>query len=69
MIPLCARQPVPPTGRRVSVSGVDIGRFADGVGVEHWASMDRLGLLQQLGILESGRPTGPTEAAAGATSG
>jgi len=43
----------PPAGRRVSISGVDIGRFAGGKGVEHWARMDQLGLLQQLGVIEA----------------
>jgi predicted ester cyclase len=44
---------LPRTGRRVSISGVDIGRFAGGRGVEHWASMDPLGLLQHVGAIEA----------------
>lgn len=43
--------PIPPTGRRVSVETVDIARIADGKIVESWGLDDRLGLLQQLGIV------------------
>lgn len=43
--------PFPPTGRRVKVETVDIARIADGKIVESWGLDDRLGLLQQLGIV------------------
>jgi hypothetical protein len=32
------------------MSGITIERFADGKVVESWRSMDRLGLLQKLGL-------------------
>lgn len=38
-----------PTGRRVSVTGMSINRFADGKVAEAWTQWDNLGLLQQLG--------------------
>lgn len=40
---------VEPTGNRVEVRGVQIGRFADGRIVERWGSTDELGILQQIG--------------------
>lgn len=42
---------VPPTGRRVTVSGVHVLRVQDGKLVEHWGNNDDLGLLRQLGAL------------------
>ena len=42
---------IPPTGRRVTVTGIDIARVSDGKIVEQWAEMDTLGLIQQLGAL------------------
>jgi steroid delta-isomerase-like uncharacterized protein len=42
---------VPPTGRKVTVSGVNIERFENGKIVEHWSQFDMAGLLRQLGAL------------------
>ncbi len=42
---------IPPTGRQVTVAGIDINRFAEGKSVEHWLNMDTLGMLQQLGVI------------------
>jgi steroid delta-isomerase-like uncharacterized protein len=42
---------IPPTGKRVSIAGIDIIRVTDGMMAEHWLSVDQLGLLQQLGII------------------
>ncbi len=39
------------TGRRVTVSAIDISRVADGRIVEHWEQSDALGLMQQLGVV------------------
>ncbi len=44
---------VPPTGKRVSMTGIAIYRIADGKIVEKWGEQDRLGIMQQLGILPS----------------
>jgi steroid delta-isomerase-like uncharacterized protein len=41
-------QGIPPTGRRVSATGVGIGRIENGRIVETWAEYDALGLVQQL---------------------
>jgi steroid delta-isomerase-like uncharacterized protein len=40
---------VAPTGRRVSVTGIDIVRVADGKIVEHRGLTDIVGLMRQLG--------------------
>ena len=39
-----------PTNRSVEVDVIDIGRFKDGMMVEHWGIADQLGLLLQLGF-------------------
>lgn len=45
---------IAPTGKRVEVRGVQIGRFADGQIVERWGSTDELGILSQLGATVDG---------------
>jgi predicted ester cyclase len=47
----------PPTGRSISVSGINIERFKDGKIVEHWSQFDALGLLRQIGALPSPEQT------------
>ena len=42
---------IPPTGKRVTVTGIEIFRLAAGKIIEHWNSYDDLGLFQQLGAL------------------
>lgn len=44
---------IPPTGKQVRVTGIDITRYAGGKAVEHWGNQDTLGLLQQLGVIPS----------------
>ena len=39
----------PPTGNAIDVEVFDLFRLADGKLVEHWAMVDTLGLLKQLG--------------------
>ncbi len=41
---------MPATGKYASWSEIHISRFKDGKIVEHWASVDQLGMLQQLGL-------------------
>jgi steroid delta-isomerase-like uncharacterized protein len=43
---------IPPTGRAVEVSGIDIVRFVDGRMVEHWGNQDNMGMMRQLGLIE-----------------
>ncbi len=40
-----------PTGRRISVSGINVYRIVGGRIVAEWEQMDSLGMLQQLGVL------------------
>ncbi|MGI8945202.1 MAG: ester cyclase [Thermoleophilaceae bacterium] len=39
---------IAPTGRKIEIRGLQIGRFEDGRIVERWGSSDELGILQQL---------------------
>jgi steroid delta-isomerase-like uncharacterized protein len=49
---------LPATGKRVLVSGIAISRIEDGRIVERWLEIDRLGWLQQLGIVPLAEPAG-----------
>lgn len=44
-------QGMPPTGNRVTATGIGIGRIENGRIAEAWAAYDALGLMQQLGAL------------------
>lgn len=41
---------LPPTGRTVRFSGIEINRMADGKVAEHWFQLDALTLFEQLGL-------------------
>jgi steroid delta-isomerase-like uncharacterized protein len=41
----------PPTGKKVTLTGMGIDRYEGGKIVESWANMDDLGLIQQLGVV------------------
>ena len=43
---------IAPTGRRVTLSGIDIYRIVGSQLIEHWHEIDALGLMQQLGRRE-----------------
>jgi steroid delta-isomerase-like uncharacterized protein len=43
---------IPPTGKKVKFSAIDIDRISHGKFVECWSNMDELGLMQQLGVIE-----------------
>jgi steroid delta-isomerase-like uncharacterized protein len=42
---------VAPTGKRMSITGIDIFRIADGQIVEAWVNSDFFGLLQRIGAI------------------
>ena len=42
---------IPPTGRQVTIAGIDILRVSDGKIQEIWWGYDMLGVLQQLGVI------------------
>ena len=51
-------QGIPPTGRRVRVTGIWIDRVADGQIVERWGVVDMMGLMQQLGATSAAEQAG-----------
>jgi predicted ester cyclase len=48
---------MPPTGRRISVEAVDIGRIADGQAQERWGGLNMYALLTQLGVIPAPQPS------------
>ncbi len=42
---------IPPTGKHIRVSWIQIWRIADGKFVEHWVEADMMSVMQQLGVL------------------
>jgi predicted ester cyclase len=46
-------QGIPPTGKRVTFTTMDIYRMVDGKIAEHWAELDAMGMMQQLGVIPS----------------
>ena len=42
---------IPPTGRDVTVAGIQICRIVDGKVVEDWTELDNMGMMQQLGVV------------------
>jgi predicted ester cyclase len=47
---------IPPSGRPITITGIDIQRVADGKIVEVWHQEDILGMLQQIGALPEPPP-------------
>lgn len=41
---------IPPTGKPIEVAVLDLFQIRDGQLIEHWALLDNLGMLKQLGI-------------------
>ena len=44
---------IPPTGKVIKSTGINIFRIEAGKIVEHWNNADDLGLMQQLGVIPS----------------
>ena len=42
---------IPPTGKHVKWTLTSLHRIADGQIAEHWTEMDKIGLMQQLGVI------------------
>jgi predicted ester cyclase len=40
-----------PTGKQMTLTGIDIVRIKDGKAVERWGNFDDLSLMRQLGIM------------------
>ena len=49
---------IPPTGKTMRVTGVNVTRFAEGKIVESWFNFDMLTLLQQLGAIPTPEQVG-----------
>jgi steroid delta-isomerase-like uncharacterized protein len=50
---------MPPSGKEATWQQIHVLRFANGKQVEHWAVIDQLSMLQQLGFAEApGQPAG-----------
>jgi steroid delta-isomerase-like uncharacterized protein len=46
---------IPPSGRHVNVSLIDVVRISEERVVEHWSVGDNLGMMQQLGVMPQPR--------------
>lgn len=42
---------IPPTGRKVEVTGISIDRIEKGKVTEHWDVFDQFGMIHQLGVV------------------
>jgi predicted ester cyclase len=42
---------MPPTGKKIDLSGIEIFRIENGKIAEIWGQADLLGLMQQLGVI------------------
>jgi predicted ester cyclase len=42
---------IPPTGKQLTMTGIAIYRIASGKSVERWSEQDKLGIMQQLGVI------------------
>jgi steroid delta-isomerase-like uncharacterized protein len=42
---------IPPTGKVLNIEVIDVLRVRDGKITDHWNLVDRLGLMQQMGVL------------------
>jgi steroid delta-isomerase-like uncharacterized protein len=48
---------IPPTGKSISITVIDILGIAEGKFVEHWGVMDSMAMMQQLGVVPApGQP-------------
>lgn len=41
-----------PTGRRIDIGVLDLFQMRDGVLIQHWALLDNLGMMKQLGVIQ-----------------
>jgi predicted ester cyclase len=42
--------PMPPSGKQINITVIDIMRFKDGKLIEHWGVPDRFAMMEQLGM-------------------
>lgn len=53
-----AFQGIPPTGKSVTVNGINIMRMENGKIAEIWGALDVMGLMQQIGAVPMPEPAG-----------
>ena len=53
---------MPGTGKAIDVNGVDVVRFQDGKGVEHWGYGEDMKMMTQLGLMPDMNKMNPTTA-------
>jgi len=46
-------QGIAPTGKEVTVPGMEMVRIVNGRGIEHWGGLNQISLMQQLGVIPS----------------
>ena len=46
---------IPPSGKRVTITAIDILRFENGRIAEHWGNQDLLGMMRQIGVIPPGQ--------------
>jgi steroid delta-isomerase-like uncharacterized protein len=49
---------IPPTGKQVTATLIDVNRIESGKLVERWAEQDNLGMMQQLGVIPAPEQAG-----------
>lgn len=50
---------IPPTGKKVTLKGINLFRIKDGKIVERWGAVDALGMMQQIGMGPGGGAPAP----------
>lgn len=45
-------QGIAPTNRKITIRGLQISRFENGLTVERWGSSDELGIMKQIGAIQ-----------------
>jgi steroid delta-isomerase-like uncharacterized protein len=49
---------IPPTGKQLTISSIDVFRIVNGKIVEQWVLADTLGMMQQLGVIPAPEQVG-----------
>ena len=49
---------IPPTGKSMSITGIDIFRIEEGKIIELWQNWDQMGIMQQLGLIPAAEQSG-----------
>jgi steroid delta-isomerase-like uncharacterized protein len=49
---------IPPTGKQVTMTGMEMNRVVNGKVVETWSEFDALGMMQQLGVVPAPEQAG-----------